>query len=54
MTKEQIDIINQAIGNIKLLCKSMLWCNDCPMKSNCNEFPPRWEFINTNKEGGAK
>lgn len=46
MTKEQIDIINQSISNIKLLCSSMLWCNDCPMKSNCNEFPPRWELIN--------
>ena len=45
MTKEQIDIINQSISNIKMLCNSMAGCVDCPMNSNCNEFPTRWEEV---------
>ena len=50
LTKEQIDIINQSIINIKTLCNSMAGCVDCPMNTNCNEFPPRWEVVNNVKE----
>ena len=45
MTKEQIDIINLSISNIKRLCISMAGCMDCPMNGNCNEFPPHWEEV---------
>ena len=54
MTKEQIEIINQSISNIKLLCKSMLYCGDCPMKRNCSVNPNNWEIVNNGKEGDAK
>ena len=50
MTKEQIDIINQSINNIKTLCNSMLCCADCPMNINCNAFPPEWESVSYGKE----
>lgn len=45
MTKEQIDIINESINNIKRLCSSMLCCNECPMNKNCKEFPLMWDEI---------
>lgn len=44
MTKEQIDIINQSINNLKLLCKGRT-CNDCPMQANCVGYPDDWEEV---------
>ena len=45
-TKEQIEIINTAINNIKLLCKSNNDCVHCPMNNNCNEQPAHWKEVN--------
>ena len=45
MTEEQIKILNDAISNIKLLCKSYKTCIECPMNHNCNEEPANWDPI---------
>lgn len=50
LTKEQIDLINQSIINLKTLCKSMLYCGECPMKRNCSVNPNNWEVVNNGKE----
>ena len=50
MTKEQIDILNDSISNIKLVCKSYNACIECPMNHNCNEHPAHWEAITNGKE----
>ena len=48
MTKEQIDIINTSVLNIKLLCKSCNACIECPMNHNCNDLPLHWEEVKDN------
>ena len=44
MTKEQIDILNDAICNLQLLCKGMD-CSKCHMLGNCGKSPSEWELI---------
>lgn len=45
MTKEQIDILNESIANIKLVCSMQKACIECPMNSNCGECPSNWNTI---------
>lgn len=40
-----LDILNDSISNIKLVCKSSYSCTECPMNYNCNEPPSNWEVI---------
>ena len=43
MTKEQLQIINDSILNIKQLCKMYDICFNCPMFHNCQEVPVTWQ-----------
>ena len=47
MTKEQFDIINLSLLNLKLFCKSQNYCVDCPMYKNCRckNSMAEWETI---------
>ena len=44
-----ISDLNFSINTIKALCNSQIGCIDCPMNKNCNEFPPKWEEVQTNE-----
>ena len=48
MTKEQLQILNDSISNIKLLCKQFDYCRDCPMNTNCGEIPLGWQALEEN------
>ena len=50
MTKEQIQILNDSIMNIRTVCLSHLYCGDCPMNRNCRVNPNNWEVYNNGKE----
>ena len=50
MTKEQIQILNDSINNIMLVCKSCNTCIECPMNHNCNEQPAHWKPIKEVKD----
>ena len=51
LTKEQLQILNDSICNIKLVCKSNNDCVHCPMNFNCNEQPAHWKTIEVNNNG---
>lgn len=53
MTQEQLQILNDSICNIMLVCKSCNTCVECPMNHNCNEQPAHWECIKEVKDNYA-
>lgn len=54
LTAEQLQILNDSICNIKLVCKSHNTCVECPMNHNCNEQAAHWECIKEIKDNYAK
>lgn len=43
MTERPQGKLNEAIKTIKAVCSMQKACIECPMNSNCNEFPQEWK-----------